>query len=255
MRVVACGERVDEEEDLDDDGDEPEDEALAVEDVHGHVDAEEEERDAGHVAGHAHDHRQVVDQVQHPDGVLLRIRQGCNCHPELHVVVLGLGGGPSDQPQQPAALVGVVLLVDEGEVVEAGERHDHAVHDGVEVADVDGLDGAEVGAAAQAEELEDLALEVGLRVKEERGAHGEEEADGNLDDADEGGVEDLEGPYVLEVGEEEEEEENAHGEVGRDDAGQDARQEEDRADALVGTRGRGHVQVLGVAAGLLLQVA
>ena len=156
MRVVACGERVDEEEDLDDDGDEPEDEALAVEDVHGHV---------------------------------------------------------------------------------------------------DGLDGAEVGAAAQAEELEDLALEVGLRVKEERGAHGEEEADGNLDDADEGGVEDLEGPDVLEVGEEEEEEENAHGEVGRDDAGQHARQEEDRADDLVGARGRAHVQVLGVAAGLLLQVA
>ena len=180
--------RVDEEDDLDDDGEEPEEATLSVEDVHGHVDAEEEQRNACHVARHAHDHRQVVHHVQNPHGVLLRISHCARCHPKLHVVVLRLRGGPNGHRSGAVSLGAVVLLVDESEVVESGQSHDHAVHDGVEVADVHGLDAAEVCSATQAEEFENLALEVGLDMRRRRREDGEEKTNGNLDDADEGGV-------------------------------------------------------------------
>ena len=58
----------------------------------------------------------------------------------------------------------VVLLEDEGEVVEAGERHDDRVHDGVEVVNVHGSNGVLIAAATQSEELEEDTLLVLLAI-------------------------------------------------------------------------------------------
>ena len=149
----------------------------------------------------------------------------------------------------------VVLLEDEGEVIEAGERHDDGVHDGVEVVDVHRSNSVLIAAAAKSEELEEDALLIFLAMNDATEADGEQEANADFDRGDDRRVPDLEVPDVGEVGEDEEEKKDAHGEIGRDQTRQHARDEEDVADGTVEWRGRLHVEIARVATLLLREVA
>ena len=93
--------------------------------------------------------------------------------------------------------MGIVLLEDESEVVEASERHDNRI--GVEVVDVHRSNAALIAAAAKSKQLEEDTLLILLAIKNNRRRHGEEETDTNLDCGDDRRVPDLEVPDVGEI--------------------------------------------------------
>lgn len=95
--------------------------------------------------------------------------------------------------------MGIVLLEDESEVVEASERHDNRIHNGVEVVDVHRSNAALIAAAAKSKQLEENTLLILLAIKNNRRRHGEEETDANLDCGDDRRVPDLEVPDVGEI--------------------------------------------------------
>ena len=92
--------------------------------------------------------------------------------------------------------MGIVLLEDESEVVEASERHDNRIHNGV---DVHRSNAALIAAAAKSKQLEEDTLLILLAIKNNRRRHGEEETDTNLDCGDDRRVPDLEVPDVGEI--------------------------------------------------------
>ena len=151
--------------------------------------------------------------------------------------------------------MGVVLLEDESEVVEAGERHNNGVHNGIEVVNVHRSNAVLIAAATKSEQLEEDTLLIFLAMRTIRKAHGEDETDADLDCGNDRRVPDLEVPNVGEVGEDEEEEEDAHGEIRGNEARQHAGNEEDVASSAIERRGRPHVEIARVAALLLGEVA
>lgn len=96
--------------------------------------------------------------------------------------------------------VGIVLLEDKSEVVEASERHDNRIHNRVEIVDVHRSNAALIAAAAKSKQLEEDTLLILLAIKiNNRRRHGEEETDTNLDCGDDRRVPDLEVPDVGEI--------------------------------------------------------
>lgn len=61
--------------------------------------------------------------------------------------------------------VGIVLLEDKSEVVEASERHDNRIHNRVEIVDVHRSNAALIAAAAKSKQLEEDTLLILLAIK------------------------------------------------------------------------------------------